>query len=158
MFISFVPQQIEVTTLCLSVCTGQTEAENYILSPTFLESKWSCWLSQVLTYIRIQSIISKGLQYFIMSTLLYLRKPHFHKLIIICLRENGCFCSEDFAIEEVIVDEGVCCALPLSTVRLLCLCTAGRLKRVPHESGSGTAALSGDKVIRTGNNERERKS
>lgn len=30
--------------------------------------------------------------------------------------------------------------------------------KVAHESGSGTAALSGDKVIRTGNNERERKS
>lgn len=38
-FISFVLQQIEVMTLCLSVCTGQTEAENYILSHTFLESK-----------------------------------------------------------------------------------------------------------------------
>lgn len=40
----------------------------------------------------------------------------------------------------------------------LCLCAAGGLERVPHESGSGTAGLSGDKVIRTGNNERERKS
>lgn len=39
-----------------------------------------------------------------------------------------------------------------------CLCAAGRLRSVPHESGGGTAALSGDKVIRTGNNERERKS
>lgn len=114
-FISFVPQQIEVTTWCLSVCTGQTEAENYILSHTFLESKWSCRLSQVLTCIRIQSIISKGLQYLIMSTLLYLQKPHFHKLIIICLRENGCFYSEGSAIEEVIVDEGVCCTLSLRT-------------------------------------------
>lgn len=118
-FISFVPQQIEVTTWCLSVCTGQTEAENYILSHTFLESKWSCRLSQVLTCIRIQSIISKGLQYLIMSTLLYLRKPHFHKLIIICLRENGCFCSEGSAIEEVIVDEGVCCTPSLCAFAVL---------------------------------------
>lgn len=35
---------------------------------------------------------------------------------------------------------------------------AGWLSMVPHESGRGTAAPSGDKVIRTGNNERERKS
>lgn len=58
--------------------------------------------------------------------------------------------SEGSATAEVTV----CCL----SVCLLCLCAAGRLKRVPHESGSGTAALSGDKVIRTGNNERERKS
>lgn len=59
-------------------------------------------------------------------------------------------------MEEVIVDERVCYMLLF--VGFLCLCAASRLRRVPHESGSDTATLSGDKVIRTGNNEHERKS
>ena len=40
-----------VTIRCLRVCTGPTETENYILSHTFLESKWSCQLSQFLFFL-----------------------------------------------------------------------------------------------------------
>lgn len=63
------------------------------------------------------------------------------------------------ATEEVVVDEGVhrTHAAPLC-VFAVPLCCKARRAGVPHESGSGTASLSGDKVIRTGNNERERKS
>lgn len=69
------------------------------------------------------------------------------RLVIICLRENGCVSS---AMEGGVVGA--------SELRSLRLGAAGALRRVPQEAGSGTAALSGDKVIRTGNNERERKS
>lgn len=44
---------------------------------------------------------------------------------------------------------------------LLDFCTSvlrGSLMKVAHERGGVTATLSGDKVIRAGNNERERKS
>lgn len=66
---------------------------------------------------------------------------------------------EGSVMEEVTVRRGSAPPPPLCTPVLChaCVLQAG-LKRVPHESGSGTAALSGDKVIRTGNNERERKS
>lgn len=50
------------------------------------------------------------------------------------------------------------CAACCFFVGFLWLCAASRLRKVPHESGSDTATLSGDKVIRTGNNEHERKS
>lgn len=57
-------------------------------------------------------------------------------------------------IEEVIVDERVLRAAFFA--RFLHLGAASRLTKVAHEGGSGTATLSGDKVIRAGNNERER--
>lgn len=81
-------------------------------------------------------------------------------LVIVCLRENVRLSSERLCDgREVIVAEGERCTLPLCEFFFCCgSSAAGGLKRVPHESGSGTAALSGDKVIRTGNNERERKS
>lgn len=57
-------------------------------------------------------------------------------------------------IEEVIVDERVLRATFYA--RCLRRVAASRLTKVAHEGGGGTATLSGDKVIRAGNNERER--
>lgn len=103
------------------------------------------------------SVKSKGLQYVLMSTPLYQPRPCFHRtrdylserkwmLLFQRLCDGRGYCSWGRVLHAA------------SLWILLWLCAAGGLKRVPHESGSGTAALSGDKVIRTGNNERERKS
>lgn len=59
--------------------------------------------------------------------------------------------------EEVIVDERVLRAA-FSFARFLRLRAAKKLMKVARARGDGTTTLSGDKVIRAGNNERERKS
>lgn len=84
-----------------------------------------------LTCIRIQSVTSNGLQYFIMST------PLFHKTrnYLSQGRMDASLLRKGSAKEEASVDKGG------GGCRL---CAAGGLKRVPHESSSGTAALSGD--------------
>lgn len=51
-----------------------------------------------------------------------------------------------------------CNVLPFLFARFLCLRAAKELMKVAHECGDGMTTLSGDKVIRAGNNERERKS
>lgn len=80
--------------------------------------------------------------------LLYLKKP----LIIISQRGK-----KKAMMEEVIVDERVLCAA-FFFARFLHLRAAKKPMKVAHGCDDDTTTLSGDKVIRAGNNERERKS
>lgn len=81
--------------------------------------------------------------------LLYLRKLP----VITSQREK-----KKAAMEEVIGDEmRECYVLPFFA-RFLRLRAVKKWMNVAHGCGDGTTTLSGDKVIRAGNNERERKS
>lgn len=85
--------------------------------------------------------------------MLYLRKA----LVIISQRERekkkshdgGGYCRRE---------DATCCLFFFFFSRFLRLRAAKKLMKVARARGDGSTTLSGDKVIRAGNNERERKS
>lgn len=167
-FVGFSKLKENVTIRCFSVCTGLIEAghlhfASYIFWKQIILLTFTAFFFFFFPHLYQSLSLAQKRRITICSNeraTVPAETAFSTGLVIVCLRENGCLSSERFCDgREVIVAEGERCTLPLCEFFFCCgSSAAGGLKRVPHESGSGTAALSGDKVIRTGNNERERKS